>query len=653
MSYCRIIFKVLLLLLTTPGIAIHTQAEVHAPLEFFEEKLDAYAQMQRGLPITYDGFLKLLDDLENDELEKRYDFNDLDQINHFLANLARQGLLPSDDASELETDIEELLSDHNYPEFSFGTGYQYSIVPACAYYPIQVVPCKSFIQKGWNKTKKWAKKHKKPLIIIAAVGAAAAITVGIVAAVAASAAAGAASAQGDSSDHKNKHKETKEPKSIPFPSPEGSEKTSLIQSILDTEIISFKEMLDREQFLNPQDMDFSIEESGKILGQAFAYQSLEAFQKQASLNPQFYKELQEIGGVSNARSSELTFSTDGNLYQLRGERALELRSYDQAIFDFSKVLEQNPNHPDAYLDRAFAHLHKGNYLEALEDHQVHLLQKPLPSSQLIKFTQAFARGLDNGVNESEAGLVSFAGDVLIHPIDTAREMWDGCSAFADLILNMEWAIIGKVLSPELHGLFSKWGALSIDERGELAAHAFGKIGTDILAPAAAVKVFSIGFKGAKELAVACKTLKNAEKTLALETLAYNSLGITEFTPQLSSSERSVIASKELSTARSERNLRESARINPTATTKSLESILEEKGIMTDKTVKAIEGFLGGEGRIITNTDGDIILMRGDKKIRFDIKDPHGDNPHFHLEKKNPNGEWVDATQEHRYYFTKE
>lgn len=36
-----------------------------------------------------------------------------------------------------------------------------------------------------------------------------------------------------------------------------------------------------------------------------------------------------------------------------------------------------------------------------------------------------------------------------------------------------------------------------------------------------------------------------------------------------------------------------------------------------------------------------------------IKDPHGDNPHFHLEKKNFNGEWVDAGPEHRYYFTGE
>jgi hypothetical protein len=65
---------------------------------------------------------------------------------------------------------------------------------------------------------------------------------------------------------------------------------------------------------------------------------------------------------------------------------------------------------------------------------------------------------------------------------------------------------------------------------------------------------------------------------------------------------------------------------------------------------AVEDFLGGQGKIIKNADGDTILMRGDKKIRFDIKDPHGDKPHFHLEQQTPGGKWKDAGPEHRYYF---
>lgn len=51
----------------------------------------------------------------------------------------------------------------------------------------------------------------------------------------------------------------------------------------------------------------------------------------------------------------------------------------------------------------------------------------------------------------------------------------------------------------------------------------------------------------------------------------------------------------------------------------------------DNAVRAIEDFLGGKGKIITNADDDMILMRGNKKVRFDIMDPHGDKSHFHME----------------------
>ncbi len=63
--------------------------------------------------------------------------------------------------------------------------------------------------------------------------------------------------------------------------------------------------------------------------------------------------------------------------------------------------------------------------------------------------------------------------------------------------------------------------------------------------------------------------------------------------------------------------------------------------------------MGRLSKIITNADGDIILMQGNKKIRFDISHPHGDKPHFHLEQRTPNGKWVDVSPEHRYYFTGE
>lgn len=83
-----------------------------------------------------------------------------------------------------------------------------------------------------------------------------------------------------------------------------------------------------------------------------------------------------------------------------------------------------------------------------------------------------------------------------------------------------------------------------------------------------------------------------------------------------------------------------------------ESLLAAKGApKIGNAVNAVEDFLGGQGKIIRNADGDTILMRGDKKIRFDIQDPHGDKPHFHLEQQTPGGKWKDAGPEHRYYFS--
>lgn len=49
----------------------------------------------------------------------------------------------------------------------------------------------------------------------------------------------------------------------------------------------------------------------------------------------------------------------------------------------------------------------------------------------------------------------------------------------------------------------------------------------------------------------------------------------------------------------------------------------------------------------------MILIHGNKKIRFDVKDPHGDRPHFHLEKQTTTGKWTNAASEHRYYFKEE
>lgn len=72
-----------------------------------------------------------------------------------------------------------------------------------------------------------------------------------------------------------------------------------------------------------------------------------------------------------------------------------------------------------------------------------------------------------------------------------------------------------------------------------------------------------------------------------------------------------------------------------------------------KAAESIEKYLGGkpDNKRITNEAGDIILVRGNKKIRFDIKNSGNDKPHFHIEIRPPKGgKWPHAGNEHRYYF---
>jgi len=61
-------------------------------------------------------------------------------------------------------------------------------------------------------------------------------------------------------------------------------------------------------------------------------------------------------------------------------------------------------------------------------------------------------------------------------------------------------------------------------------------------------------------------------------------------------------------------------------------------------------FLGKESKMIRNRAGDPVFLSKDmeRRVRFDFKNPHGDIPHMHIEKKI-NCKWKDATSKHRIY----
>jgi len=80
-------------------------------------------------------------------------------------------------------------------------------------------------------------------------------------------------------------------------------------------------------------------------------------------------------------------------------------------------------------------------------------------------------------------------------------------------------VIGEALAPEIFQLVTEWETLPSERKGELAGHALGKLGGDILTPGALAKVAKKSVKSAQELAAICKNLRIAEETLNLETAA--------------------------------------------------------------------------------------------------------------------------------------
>ena len=155
--------------MTVPSVTFYSQADL--PTRIIQQHEIDHSRLQSdNLLSSYDNILNLIDDLEDEELEKRCSEADLKRINYFLANLAAQGILPngSKEIFILHNDIQELLhGEENCCRYSFslGQGNDYIMTPAIFYGQEEVILCKSWVKKTWEQTKKFVKKHKKAIII--------------------------------------------------------------------------------------------------------------------------------------------------------------------------------------------------------------------------------------------------------------------------------------------------------------------------------------------------------------------------------------------------------------------------------------------------------------------------------------------------------
>lgn len=124
----------------------------------------------------------------------------------------------------------------------------------------------------------------------------------------------------------------------------------------------------------------SFHREGRLVSQCVAFDEVNAFVEQAEKSLQV-KTPQALlarakarkakgmwhGGVSDLNILARTFPRDPEVSLLRGMMQLQLKNYDRAIIDFTRVITLKPNDEIGYYERGRAYMQSGDYDAALDD----------------------------------------------------------------------------------------------------------------------------------------------------------------------------------------------------------------------------------------------------------------------------------------------
>lgn len=209
--------------------------------------------------LTYDQILKLLEDVESGRAKKKYKKDrDHRRIDRFLAFLAEEGVFSDcKQAYALDHEIHQLLEE-------------------------DIVLC-GWMSDSWKKTKRFVKRHKKEIIIGAAIVAAVAVTAIAASTLAASAAAGAACAK--------KHS----PKQNLLT--EIEEKAPIVAEAIEETVSCFKEIASADPYFQniSVERDPTFFNRARELGSMLAHEAFEEVANLASVVPECMEGLRSMG----------------------------------------------------------------------------------------------------------------------------------------------------------------------------------------------------------------------------------------------------------------------------------------------------------------------------------------------------------------------
>ncbi len=126
-------------------------------------------------------------------------------------------------------------------------------------------------------------------------------------------------------------------------------------------------------------------------------------------------------------------------------------------------------------------------------------RRPLTASEKIEFGAGVLYGIPQGVYASGKDLAHFAGELIVHPLDTAYNVASAIWQLYELGKAGQWDLLKEALVPEVFELAKEWDTLTIFEQGEKSSIIISKYSADFLIPGSLVKVVGKSTKLAAEL----------------------------------------------------------------------------------------------------------------------------------------------------------
>jgi tetratricopeptide (TPR) repeat protein len=88
----------------------------------------------------------------------------------------------------------------------------------------------------------------------------------------------------------------------------------------------------------------------------------------------------------------------------RGKSFLELNRWDDAVSDYTQVIEHSPSWVEAYCERGLAHKSKGNYQQALVDYTQAVEQDPEFADARLRLAWLLSTCPDSSIREGARGV---------------------------------------------------------------------------------------------------------------------------------------------------------------------------------------------------------------------------------------------------------